>query len=140
MTDRDRRRALREQARSNPPDAGVIAIRHRATDRVAVIEVLNLPGARNRFDFARNTGTPGALPDPGLVADARTHGMDALELEILEIVPVDAGSDPDRVREDLAVLAALWRERLTGPGTDRPGAGRASTQSVAGVDTVTLGS
>ncbi len=114
MTDQERRRADRTRLRSQPPDAGVVAIRHRQTGRVVVVAVENLGGARNRFDFAVTTNTPGALPDPYLVADARSHGMADLELEVLETVTVAPEADPAGVRADLDVLAELWRERLGG--------------------------
>ena len=112
MTDRDRRRADRERLEARPPDAGVIALRHRATGRLVVVPAENLPGARNRFEFAVTTNLPSALPDPYLAADARTHGVDGLELDVLETVPVEPGADRADLRADLEVLAALWRERL----------------------------
>ena len=114
MTDRERRRQLRDQARSTPPDAGVIVVRHAATGRSAVVAVENLGGARNRFAFALETGTLSAVPDPHLAADARTHGTDGLSLDVLETVAVEPGADMAAVRRDLDTLAALWRERLGG--------------------------
>ena len=112
MTEHDRRRADRDRLRAEPPDAGVIAIRHSGTGRVVVVAVENLAGARNRFDFAVTTNLPSALPDPDLAADARARGMDGLELEVLEAVPVEPGTDAASLRGDLEVLATLWRERL----------------------------
>jgi hypothetical protein len=114
MTDRERRRQLRDQARSAPPDAGVIVVRHAATGRRVVTAVENLAGARNRFAFALATGTLSALPDPHLAADARAHGTDGLSLEVLETVAVEPGADMSAVRRDLDTLVSLWRERLEG--------------------------
>ena len=112
--DRDQRRADREGLRASPPDAGVIAVRHRLTGRVAVVVTENLDGLRNRVDFARETGTFSALPDPHVAADARDHGMDGVELEVLERVTVEPGGTRDTLRADLETLAGLWRERLAG--------------------------
>ena len=115
MTERDRRRELREQIRQQPPDAGVYAVRHRTTGRTVVAHSLNLQGARNRFDFCVATGSLGAF-DPGLVADARAHGVDGLELDVLDVVQIEAGTEPEAVRDDLETLATMWRERLAETG------------------------
>lgn len=112
MTDRDRRRELREQARQHPPEAGVYAIRHRITGRVIVAAAVNLQGARNRFDFAVSTGTFGAL-DGQLGGDIQAHGADGLEFEVLEAVPVEPGTPDDELKADLATLEALYREKLS---------------------------
>jgi hypothetical protein len=114
MTDRHQRRADRVRLRASAPDAGVVAVRHLLTGRVAVVATENLDGLRNRVDFARQTGTFSALPDPRVAADARDHGMDGVELEILERLTVEPGSAQDNLRVDLETLAALWRERLAG--------------------------
>jgi hypothetical protein len=50
--------------------------------------------------------------DHRLVADARQVGLDAFELEILEVVEVRPEMTPAEIRADLATLEALWRERL----------------------------
>jgi len=42
MTDKARRRELREQLAQHPPDAGVYAIRHHATGRVTVASAVKL--------------------------------------------------------------------------------------------------
>ncbi len=111
MTEHDRRRRLRATTLENPPAAGVYVIRHRATGRAVVSTAVNLAAARNRFEFCTSTGTLGSF-DSGLVADARSHGIDGLELEELEVVPVEAGSTAVSIQADLEVLADLWRERL----------------------------
>ena len=45
MTNKARRRELREQLAQHPPDAGVYAIRHHATGRVTVASAVKLAGA-----------------------------------------------------------------------------------------------
>lgn len=111
MTDKARRRELRDAALRNPPDAGIYAIRHRATGRVVVAATENLAGARNRFDFAVSTGALAAL-DGQLAGDIRAHGPEGLELEVLETVAVNAATTRDALRADLRTLEALWREKL----------------------------
>jgi broad specificity phosphatase PhoE len=111
MTDRERRRELRAQARQHPPDAGVYAVRHRATGRVIVASAVNLAGARNRFDFAVGTGALNAL-DGQLGGDIRVHGTGGLEFEVLETVVVEPGTADGDLRSELATLETLWREQL----------------------------
>lgn len=111
MTDKARRRELREQARQNPPEAGVYVIRHQVTGRAIVAATLNLAGARNRFDFAVSTGSFGAL-DGQLGGDIRAHGAGGLTFEVLEILTVEAGTPDDELRAELATLEALCREQL----------------------------
>jgi hypothetical protein len=50
--------------------------------------------------------------DHRLVQDARQMGLDAFELEILEVLDMRPEMTPAEVRADLATLEALWRERL----------------------------
>lgn len=111
MTDKARRRELRDAARQHPPDAGVYAIRHAVTGRVVVASAVNLGGARNRFDFAVSTGALGAL-DGQLEGDIRAHGVEGLVFEVLETVTVEPGTPDADLRADLATLEALWREQL----------------------------
>ena len=111
VIDRARRRELRDAVRSRPPDAGIYAIRHSTTGRSIVAATLNLPGARNRFDFALQTGSIGAI-DGLLSGDVRAHGIGGLEFEVLETVPVEAGRSEAELRADLATLETLWREKL----------------------------
>jgi broad specificity phosphatase PhoE len=111
MTDRARRRELRDEAQRHPPEAGVYAIRHRATGRVLVTATQNLAGARNLFAFAVTTGSLGVL-DGQLAGDIREHGAEGLELEVLETVAVEPGTPLDELRSDLRTLEALWREKL----------------------------
>ncbi len=94
----------------------MVAVRHAATGRTAVLAFENLAGARNRFEFALATGSLSAIPDPRLAQDARAHGIGGLSLEVLETVQVEQGSDPAGLRTDLETLAALWRERLAEEG------------------------
>jgi hypothetical protein len=112
MTDKARRRELRDETLQHPPDAGIYAIRHRVTGRTLVASAVNLAGARNRFDFAVSTGALAAL-DGQLGGDVRAYGVAGLEFEVLETVPVEPGTPDADLRSDLATLEALWREQRT---------------------------
>lgn len=114
MTDKARRREDRDRLRATPPDAGVIRVRHAATGRAVVTGVENLGAARNRFDFAVTMRSGSALPDLRLAEDVKMHGWEGIEFEVLETVPVEPGQEPGALRDDLEVLAGLWRERFAG--------------------------
>jgi hypothetical protein len=45
-------------------------------------------------------------------AAAAEVGLDALELEVLEVLEVASDRTPAQVRADLEALEALWRERF----------------------------
>jgi hypothetical protein len=111
MPDRARRRELLDEYRSRRPEAAVYAIRNTVDGRALLDITVNLPALRNRIDFARATGSIAAL-DGRLANDIRTLGLDVFELEVLEVVTPEPGSTDDELREELATLAALWREKL----------------------------
>jgi hypothetical protein len=60
--------------------------------------------------FAKSTNSPGAL-DQRLREDIRRFGIDAFSLEILEVLDTKPEMTPAEIRDDLAVLEELWRER-----------------------------
>ena len=111
MVDRARRRALRAQQELNRPEAGVYRIVNRRTDRGLMGSTPNLASVRNRLAFAQSTNTPGAL-DYRLREDIRRHGLDALSLEVLEVLHPTPDMTDAQVRADLATLEDLWREKL----------------------------
>ncbi len=113
MTDRARRRELLSEYRRTTPEAGVYALRNTRTGRVLLGSSPNLAALRNRFEFARSTASLGAL-DQRLRGDAAHFGIDAFELEILEVLDEDPARPPSGLARDLATLEELWREKLAG--------------------------
>jgi hypothetical protein len=111
VTDKARRKELTTEYRRKRPQAGVYLIRNEKTGRVLLGSTTNLASIRSKFEFARSTGSPGAL-DLRLARDIREFGLDALSLEVLEVLDVrPAMSDAD-IASDLATLEALWHEKL----------------------------
>lgn len=110
--DRDRRRHLAEEYRLRPREAAVYLIRDGRSGRALLASTPDLASVRNRFDFALATGTASAI-DLRLVSIAR-DGLDALSLEVIDVLEVDATMTDAQVREDLAALEAAWREQLAG--------------------------
>jgi hypothetical protein len=111
MTDRERRRELTDDYRQARAEAGIYRITNTRSGRGIVASSTNLPSIRNRFDFARSTGSYSAL-DNRLQADAKALGIEALELEILEVVAQPATMTRFELVRELEVLEALWREKL----------------------------
>lgn len=71
----------------------------------------NLASIRNKLEFAKSTNSPGAL-DHRLREDIRQFGIDAFSLEVLEVLDSKPEMTTAEIREDLATLEDLWREKL----------------------------
>lgn len=110
MVDAVRRRELRDENRQRRPIAAVYSLRV-ADGEPIVRSTTDLDALRNRLAFARATGTTSAL-DLRLRQDIERLGLEALEMEVLDTLDVDAAGTPTSLTADLATLEALWRERL----------------------------
>jgi len=108
--DRARRRELQDRYRQSGPEAGVYRIVNRRTGKVLLGSSINLASVRAKLDFARSTGLISAL-DHRLHADARALGPDAFAFETLDRLEPGPDQTGAQIREDLAALEALWRER-----------------------------
>jgi hypothetical protein len=115
MTDKARRKELTERYRQTVPEAGVYVIRNAGNGKALLGSTINLGSLRNKLEFARTTNMPSVL-DGRMAQDVTQFGIDALSLEILEVVEVTPEMTDGQVRDDLATLESLWREKL-GPST-----------------------
>lgn len=114
-----RRRALIDAYKRTPRAMGVYRITNRRSGRCLVASSRDLHARLNRHRMNLKFGTE-TLAD--LQRDYEEHGADAFEFEILDTLePLEEGADP---AEDLAVLEALWLEKLA--GADFYGRGDAS--------------
>ena len=111
MTDRARRRELTEEYRQHPPEAGVYQLVNTVTGKVFLGSAVNLPSVRSKLEFSQRTGTVSAL-DRKLRADLTEYGAAAFTFEVLEVLDVLPNATPASIRDDLATLEALWREKL----------------------------
>ena len=109
--DRARRKALSEQFQQATPEAGVYRIVNLRTGRLLLGSTANLAGLRNRFEFARSTGSPAAL-DQRLAGDIRSLGLESFSLEVLDRLEPSPEMTPAQIAADLVTLEALWRERI----------------------------
>ena len=113
MTDKARRRELKEQARQNPPEAGVYRIVNKKAGTYLLGSAVNLDSMRSKLAFARSTGSPSAL-DLRLRDEITRDGLENFDLEILDTLTVTPEMTTADVRAELATLEELWRERLAG--------------------------
>jgi hypothetical protein len=110
VTDQARRKELRTQVAGRRIDAGVYRIVNRRTGTAWVGSTCDLAAFRNRFEFARSTATPQAF-DQRVRAEVEHSGVDAVDLEILEVVTPRPDATTEEIRGDLAVLEDIWRQK-----------------------------
>lgn len=113
--DKERRKQLKSEHAETRPEAGVYLIVNSKTNKALLGSTRNLPSLRNRVEFARTTGSPGAL-DGRLAREISEHGMEAFTLQVLESFEPGATMTPAEVLRDLVALEELWREKLD-PGS-----------------------
>lgn len=103
---------LKREYKERKRPMGVFLVRNRRSGRFQVHAALDLQAAMNRL---RAEITPATNPNLELLRDWKAMGAEAFEVRVLdELKPRDVpGWDP---REDLAELAAMWREKLAGEG------------------------
>lgn len=107
----DRKARIREY-KKEPRPAGIYQVRNTATGVVMVGATTNLAGRLNRHRFQLKAGLH---PNAELQADWNDLGPDAFELTVLDTLEPRAEPDYDP-REDLALLLALWIEKLRASG------------------------
>ena len=110
MVDKARRKELRDEAARAPIDAGVYRIVNRQTGTSWVGSTCDLRAYRNRFDFARSMNTPQAF-EQRIRVEAERSGVEAVDLEVLEVVTPRPDATADEIRSDLAVLEEVWRQK-----------------------------
>jgi hypothetical protein len=111
VSERDRRRELRAQYENTRPEAGVYLIRNNRNGRAMLGSTSNLASLSNKLAFARATDMPGAL-DLRLRGAISEFGIDAFSLEVLDVLDTKPEMTSAQIRDDLATLEKLWREKL----------------------------
>jgi hypothetical protein len=111
MDEKARRRELLAQYKQTHPEAGVYRIVNIRNNKALLGSTPNLASIRNKLAFAQSTNTPGAL-DHRLSKDIRQFGLDAFALEVLDVLETTPEMTAAAIRQELATLEALWREKL----------------------------
>jgi hypothetical protein len=107
----DRKDAVRKY-KETPRTMGVFVIRNTSSGKAFIGSSTDAPARLNRH---RSTLKFGAHPSRELQQDWESLGADAFEFTVVDTLkPSDEpGNDPS---EDLAVLEAMWREKLSAAG------------------------
>ncbi len=111
LLDKARRKALTEQFQQAAPKAGVYQIVNRRAGKLLLGSSTNIPGLRNKFEFARTTNSAAAL-DQRLREDIAKFGFDSFSLEVLDTLEVTPETTQAEIIADLTTLEALWREKM----------------------------
>ncbi len=111
MHDKSRRKELRDHYRQARPDAGVYYIRNNENNKLLLGSTPNLANIRSKMEFAYSTKMSGVL-DLRLRTDIRAFGIAAFSLEILEVLAVSPDMTAEEIKQDLATLEELWREKF----------------------------
>jgi hypothetical protein len=111
MTDHDRRRELGEVYRLRITEAGVYMLRNSVTGKILIASSRDLASVRNKIESGRSTKSASVL-DHRMAADARTYGMESVELVVLDVIDLRPEMTLAEVAADLASLEAYWREKL----------------------------
>ncbi len=110
MDRKSRRKELAAEYRLTGPEAGVYRFVNSVTGKALLGSARNLGSMQSKLDFARKTGGISAL-DRKLLPDVREYGLEAISLEILEVLELRPEMTDSEVRADLTALEQLWREK-----------------------------
>lgn len=111
MSDKASRKALIAHYKQTRPDAGVYRIMNRITGKFFLSSDTDINSVTGKMDFARITKTYSAVPG-NLTQDIKRDGFENFQLEILETFTVKLETTPAELKEELALLEELWREKL----------------------------
>ena len=104
----DRRAELKQAYKDHPPLAGVYQIKNLANGKIFIGGRMNVEGALNSHRFQLKVGSH---RNNALQQDWNAYGAEQFSFEILDTLKPD--DDPNRnLREDVAALEELWREKL----------------------------
>ncbi len=112
MVGAEDKRAARRAAKDNPPEMGVYRIVAAGVSHVGA--ALDVRARLNRHRFQLRLGSH---PNAALAGAWREAGEDGLRFEVLDVLERDEdGAAPADAAGELALLAALWRDRLAREG------------------------
>jgi hypothetical protein len=110
MTNRGRRKEFVSHYKENPPEAGVYRVVNARTGKALIGSTTNLESIFAKLRFARITGSGSAL-DMRLKDDVRKYGIDAFDVEVIEVLERRPEMSDTQIRDELKLLEALCREQ-----------------------------
>lgn len=109
--DKNERKQLIAAYKEKGTRSGVYRICNVKTGWFTVSYSFDLDGIKNRYAFGAKTGGIALLP-PHIQKAFEGFGWEAFKLEELDVLKVKPESTREEVRQDLAELAELWKEKL----------------------------
>lgn len=111
MTTSEQRKALKDQYKESPRQAGVYRLLNTVNGKSLIGSAVNLSSVQSKIDFMRNTKVTGML-DRRIDKDLSEFGIEAFSYEVLEALDPTPDMTAAEIKADLATLEALWRERF----------------------------
>lgn len=102
------RRELVQRYKETPRPAGVYRVRHVPSGRTLLGSSRDAPAMLNRIQAQLRMRSHG---NRSLQADWESDGPEAFVFEVVDLLPPSSEPDHDP-GDDLAMLEALWREKL----------------------------
>ncbi|EAD4755235.1 GIY-YIG nuclease family protein [Listeria monocytogenes] len=107
---KDNRKELIRAYKEKSPDAGVYRFISTKSGKSLIDNTMDLKGIANKLAFGVKIGAGNMLP-PEMAKEAKEHGIDTIQFEILEKVDIKPEMTKEDIKEENGVLLSLWLER-----------------------------
>lgn len=107
---KDNRKELIRAYKEKSPDAGVYRFISTKSGKSLIDNTMDLKGIANKLAFGVKIGAGNMLP-PEMAKEAKEHGIDTIQFEILEKVDIKPEMTKEDIKEENDVLLSLWLER-----------------------------
>ena len=111
MNDNKTKKELQAQYKERTVTGGVYAVRNTRRDKLLVEASTDLQGSKNRFDFAKATGS---CVHTKLSADWAEQGSGDFVFEVLEDLEKGDTQTAEEFKADVGLLREMWLEKLSG--------------------------
>ena len=110
MKDNITKKELASQYKEREVVGGVCVIRNNKNNKILLETATDLQGSRNRFEFAKKTGSCVNLK---LQRDWDEHGAPSFTFEVLEEIKKTDAQNSKEFKADVEALKEMWLEKLT---------------------------
>lgn len=111
MKDNSTKKELLAKYKERTVIGGVYVIRNTLNNRLLLDASPDLKSIKNRFDFAKATGS---CVDMKLQKDWAEHGSEQFVFEVLEELEKGETQSQKEFKADIDVLKEIWAEKLSG--------------------------
>jgi hypothetical protein len=105
------KKELQAQYKERKVIGGVYTIRNTSNNKLLLEAATDLQGSKNRFDFAKSTGS---CVNTKLYADWAKQGSGDFVLEVLEELEKGETQTDKEFKADVDLLREMWLEKLSG--------------------------